>query len=210
MIRVYIADDRSLVREGLRRLLEEEADISVVGTARDAYELLEGLRETKCDVVVLDIQMPGPGFLETLSRVRASRGGPRVLVLSGSPEESFAVRALQEGALGYLHKDAEPEEMIAAVRDVGHGRRYVSRRLADLLVESLNRAPGEALHEELSGREFQVLTLLGSGKTADEVAHELHISPKTVNTYRSRIYEKLGLKGMPQLIRYAVERGLVE
>ena len=208
MIRIAIADDRALIREGLRRILDEEPDCRVVFVAEDGHRLLREAQTTPCDVVILDIQMPGPGFLETLSRVRLGPSSPRVLVLSGSPEEQYALRALRGGALGYLQKDVDPAVILEGVRAVAAGRRFVTPRLADVLVKGLTGDPSLAAQDVLSAREFEVLRLLGMGLPTEEVAQRLHISPKTVGTYRARIYQKLDLKGVAQLIHFAVESGI--
>ncbi|MGB1778566.1 MAG: response regulator [Longimicrobiales bacterium] len=208
--RVALADDTPLIREGFQRLLETESDLSVVGCAKDAHELLELLSRDSCDVVVLDIHMPGPGFLEALSRILGSPSKPRVLVLTGSSEELFALRALQNGASGYLTKDAEPDDIIMAIRKIARGHRYITPHVAELLVESMTSDPDRPRHHDLSDREFDVLRLLGAGQSTNEVASTLSISPKTVATYRARIYEKLGIKGMSELIRYALEHQLTE
>ena len=199
-----------LICEGVQRLLEAESDLSVVGCAKDAHELLKLLTTEPCDVVVLDIHMPGPGFLETLSRVRDSPSKPGVLVLTGSAEELFALRALQNGASGYLTKDAAPDDIVSAIREIARGHRYITPHVADLLIKGLSDGPDRPRHQDLSGREFDVLRLLGAGHSTEEVAKALSLSPKTVATYRARIYEKLGLKGMSQLIRYALKHGITE
>lgn len=210
MIRIVLADDRPLIREGLRRLLGTEPSLSVVGAAKDAPELFSVLERESCDVVVLDVHMPGPGFLETLSRIRSASHPPGVLVLSSSPEDLFALRALRHGASGYLTKDAEPDEIVLAIQQIARGEKYITPILADLLVQGITDGAERLPHHDLSGREFDVLRLLGAGNSTEDVAKTLSISPKTVATYRSRIYQKLDLKGMPQLIRYALEYGIAE
>ena len=208
MIRIAIAEDRALIREGMRRVLDDQPGFRVVVEVENGYRLLEALRTAACDVVVLDAVMPGPGFVDTIERIRKRASPPQVLVVSGRPEEHYGVRALKAGALGYLQKDAPVPQLVEAVRSVADGRRYMTPRLADVVVLGLQRGHTDGSHEGLSPREFEVLRLLGLGVPARDVARLLHISPKTIGTYRTRIYRKLGLKGMPQLVRYAVESGI--
>lgn len=208
MIRIALADDRALAREGLRSILGLHADMEVVLSAEDGHQLLRELPGLPCDVVVLDVSMPGPGFIETLHRLATVAPEARVLVLSGSPERQYALRALRAGALGYLQKDIDPATIVEGVRQVATGRRYVTPTLAEILVEGLAGNPTRPAHEDLSDREFEVLRLLGQGLSTKEVGKRLHISDKTVATYRSRIYEKLEIQGMARLVRYAVENGL--
>ena len=205
MIPVFIADDHSLVRAGLRRLLSDSPDIEVVGEAASANEMLERVEETAPEIVLLDISMPGPGLLETVRELRER--GIKVLVLSMHPEGQFAARALKAGASGYLTKERSPGELIGALHRVHEGRTYISFDFAEALATGL--AVEEPPHERLSEREFEVLVLLASGHTVSDISRQLALSPKTVSTYRSRVLEKLDLQHTADLVRYAIEHHLV-
>ena len=208
MIRILIADDHSMVREGLRRIVEGHSDMEIVLEAADGGEVLDALRSAEVDVLLLDISMPGPGFLETMDRVRKDHPEVRVLVVSMHPEERWATRAFQSGAAGYLTKAHSAEELAEAIRRVHQGGRYVTPTLAERLASRLGPGGGTVGHESLSRREYQVLCLLGSGKMVKSAALELGVSPKTISTYRTRILEKLGLRSTADLIRYVVEHEL--
>ena len=209
MIRLLIADDHPVVREGLKRLAAECPDMQVVGEAEDG-DGVAALLDTQADVLLLDLSMPGPGFLETLQRVQKQRPGLRVLVLSVHPEDQFAVRALRAGAAGYLTKDHSPQELLGAIRRVYSGGRYVSPALADKLVFALGSGAERPPHAALSDREYHVLCMAAMGKTVKEIAAELSLSPKTVSTYRRRILEKLRLSTHAEAVRYAIREGLVD
>jgi DNA-binding NarL/FixJ family response regulator len=209
MIRLAIADDHPIVREGLRRIATEGAGISVTGEASNAPELFRLLDAAPVDVVLLDVSMPGSNFVETLRTLRTRHASIKVLVLSVHPEDQWAVRALRAGAAGYLTKDHSPEQLIEAVRRVARGRRYVSPTLAERLASELGDGGDRAPHERLSDREFQVLRALGSGHAVKDVARELGLSAKTVSTHRVRVLEKIGLKSNAELVRYVVEHGLL-
>ncbi len=210
MIRVLLADDHSVVRAGIARILAEAPDVEVVAQVADGHAVVERISGADVDVVVLDIGMPGPGFMHVLAAARHIAKPPAVLVLSVHTEDQFALRALKAGASGYLTKDRSPEELLAAVRRVAGGGRFVSASLAERLAESLGDPTLSAGHEALSDREFEVMRLLGSGKTVGDVARALSLSPKTVSTYRTRILQKLGLATTAELVRYAVEHGLID
>lgn len=210
MIRVLIADDHAVVRRGLRQILEEAPDIKLMGEASTGREVLQTLRETWYDVLVLDISMPEATGLDILLELRKMRPRPVALMLSMYPEKQFAIRALRNGASGYLTKDSAPEELLTAIREVAGGRKYITRQLAEILAEELELDPEKPAHELLSNRERQVLRLLAQGKGISDIATELCLSPKTVSTYRARILEKLHLSKTGELIRYAIEWGLVE
>ncbi len=209
MIRVLIADDHPVVREGLKRIVADCSDMQVVGEADNGDAVVAQSRSAGADVLLLDISMPGPGFVETMRRLRKAPGGPRVLVLSVHPEDQFAVRAIRMGAVGYLTKDRSPEELAQAIRRVYGGGRYITASLAESLVFQLV-TQAEPPHAALSEREFQVLCKLGSGKSVRDVAGELGLSPKTVSTHRARIAKKLGLTKIVELVRYAIEHNLID
>lgn len=208
MIRVLIADDHTLVREGLRRLLSAEAGIDVVGEVADGGELLATLAHTPVDVVLLDVTMPGPGFQELVSRIRRRHPGTRVLVVSAHPEGQFALRALAAGASGYLTKHHSPEALAAAVRTVHRGEDYITGAVARLMAERL-RGGAEEPQAALSGRELQILRMLGSGLSQAEIARQLSLSPKTISTYRSRLMAKMGFTSNADMVRYVVDHDLL-
>jgi two-component system invasion response regulator UvrY len=208
VIKVLIADDHPIVRRGLRDILEEEPDIQVIAEAGDGRQALERIERDDPDVVVLDLNMPPPGGLEVLERLRRARSSTPVLVLSVHPEEQYAVRALKSGAAGYLSKDAAPTELVNAVRRVHGGGRYVSPAVAERLALAVTGDVRPIPHEALSAREFQVLRMIGSGMTVSEIGRELCLSAKTVSTYRARILEKMQLQTTADLIRYVVEQEL--
>jgi two-component system invasion response regulator UvrY len=209
MIRVLLADDHGVVREGIRHLLEERNGLTVVGEAGTVPDLLEELRKTPIDVLVLDIGMPGPGIVETLRQVKAIQPRARALVLTAYPEMDYAVRVLRAGAAGYLTKDRSLEQLIDAIRRVYRGGMYVSPSLGEALAARLGGAEREPGHGELSDREFQVLRGLAEGEPLKSIAQRLAVSPKTVTTYRTRIFQKLSLRTNAELVRYAIEHGLL-
>jgi two-component system, NarL family, invasion response regulator UvrY len=209
MIRLLLADDHAVVREGLRRLLEEKNGLSVIGEAGTVPEALEQLRKTPVDVMVLDIAMPGPGIVETLREVHAIQPRARALVLTAYPETEYAVRVLRAGAAGYLTKDRSLDQLVDAIRRVYRGGRYVSPSLGEVLAARLGGAELEPAHTALSDREFQVLKGLAQGEALKSIAARLSVSPKTVTTYRTRILQKLGLGTNADLVRYALEHELL-
>ena len=208
MIQLIIADDHPIVREGLKRIITEYSDMHLVSEVADGNEVLAQCREHDVDVLLLDISMPGPGFLNTLQRIGEVHPDVRVLVLSTHPEDQYAVRALKAGAAGYLTKNHTPEELADAIRHVYNGRKYVSPIVAEELVSQLNSGKELQLYKNLSDREYQILCMMGSGKQLNKIASSLSLSPKTISTYRNRILDKLKLKTTGELIRYAVENGL--
>ncbi|HZJ00357.1 MAG TPA: response regulator transcription factor [Gemmatimonadaceae bacterium] len=209
MIRLAIADDHPIVREGLRRIAIEDAGITVVGEAATAAELFRLMSQAAVDVVLLDVSMPGATFVETVVELRQTHPTVRILVLSVHPEDQWAVRALRAGASGYLTKDRSPEQLVQAIRRVARGGKYVSETLADQLAGLADRGRMRAAHELLSDREFEVLRALGSGMTVKDVAHQLHLSAKTVSTYRTRLLEKMGLHSTADLVRYVIANDLL-
>lgn len=212
MIRVVIVDDHVLVRRGTRQLLADAGGVDVVGEAGDYAGLMQVLREQPCDVVLLDISIPGRNGIEVVKSVREQHPGVRILILSMHPEEQYAVRALKAGASGYLTKASPPEVLLEAIQQVAAGRRYLTPASAEALAASIGgRDDGErARHELLSDREFQTLRMLASGKKLSEIATELSLSPKTVSVYRSRVLEKMKLRTTAELAGYAVRNGLLD
>lgn len=210
MIRLVIADDHAVLRQGLASLLSDSADIEVVGEAADGAQTLEVVGRCSPDVLVLDISMPGPGLLQILQRLKEQVPGLRILILSTHPEEQYAIRALRAGADGYLTKDRSGDDLATAVRHVAGGRKFVSPELAEHMAAELGEGRAREHHEALSDREFQVFIRLGRGMSVREAACELCLSPKTVHTYRARIFEKTGLRNDADIVRYAVQNGLVD
>ena len=210
MIRVLVADDHAVVRRGLVQILAEAPDMVVAGEASTGREVLQAVRKHDYDVLVLDIAMPEGGGLEVLQQLQTLKPDLRVLILSMYPERQYAVRALKAGAAGYLTKESAPDELIAAIREVAQGGKYVTQSLAEKLVAALGSELGKEPHETLSAREYQVMRLLAAGKIVTDIATELSLSVKTVSTYRTRILEKLDLKNTAEMIRYAFEHGLAE
>lgn len=208
MIRLLIADDHPIVRAGLRRIAADHPGITVVGEAASAGEVLQRAAETPTDVILLDVSMPGPSFIEVLQMVRKEHPSVKVLVLSVHPEDQWAVRALRAGAAGYLTKDHSPEQLIEAIRKVYRGGKYVSAALAERLATGLESGASTVLHERLSDREYEVLRGLGTGLSVKVLAERLGLSAKTVSTYRSRILEKMQMMSNADLIRYVSDNGL--
>jgi DNA-binding NarL/FixJ family response regulator len=210
-IRLLIADDHAMVRAGLRRILTEQSDVKVVGEAASAEELLRKVTELEVDVALLDVTMPGPGILEVLRLLQEKAPHVRPLVLSMHPEEQYAQRVIRAGAAGYVTKDQPPDRLLEAVRKAAGGGHFVSPRLAEALAAALTSGQTEATPvSALSDREFEVLRLIGSGRSVKKIAAELGLSPKTISTYRVRLMEKLNLKSTAELIRFAIGHGIVE
>lgn len=210
MIKVLIADDHPIVRQGLKQTIDHEPDMEVRGEAQTAQEVLSLVHQEPWDVVVLDISMPGRGGLEVIKELKRDNPSLPVLVLSMHPEDQYAVRVLKAGAAGYLTKETAPEALVHAIRKVVRGGKYVSPTLAEQLAMVVAEDPNRPLHETLSNREYQVLCLIASGKTVSEIAQELSLSVKTISTHRSRILEKMHMKNNAELTHYALRHGLVE
>jgi DNA-binding NarL/FixJ family response regulator len=210
MLNVVIADDHAILREGLRGILAATDDLKVIGEAGNHAEIMKLLRAQRCDILLLDIAMPGKNGIDTLKQVKSEWPALPVLMLSMYPEDQYAVRALKAGASGYLTKASAPDQLVEAIRQVTRGRKYITPELAQSLAESVNAPSAAEPHEELSDREFQTLRLIASGKTLSQIAEALSISPKTVSVYRARLLAKLRLANNAELTRYALEHGLVE
>ena len=198
-----------MVRRGIRETLTDAVDIQVVGEAGSYAEVKELLRNTACDVLLLDLNMPGRGGLDVLASLREAESPVRVLIVTMYAEDQYALRCLRAGAHGYLNKAGEPAELIAAVRTVAQGRKYLTREVSEMLVENLASPSTEALHDSLSERELQTLLKIASGKRLSDIAEELMLSPKTVSVYRSRLLEKLKLSNNAELAVYAIRNKLV-
>ncbi|HTD67393.1 MAG TPA: response regulator transcription factor [Candidatus Limnocylindria bacterium] len=209
-MKILITDDHAVLRRGLKQILEDGFGKVQFGEASNASEAIAAVSKEHWDLVVLDITMPGRTGLEALKEMKALKPNVRILVLSVHSEDQFAVRVLKAGASGFLNKDSAPEELVKAARKVLSGGRYVSASLAEKLALHLDHPSDELPHQQLSDREFQVLRMIGSGKTVSEIAVELSLSVKTVSTYRARILEKMNLHTNAELTRYAFENKLVE
>ena len=208
MIRVIIVDDHPVVRRGLKQIIAAEQDMQVVGEGENAREALRVIREVACDAVILDITLPDTSGLDVLSRVKSERPTLPVLIMSIHEEEQYALRVLKAGASGYLMKESVPEELIKAIRKITAGGKYISPSFSETLIPGQG-ATGKPLHEKLSGREFQIMCLIASGKSLKEIGDALCISGKTVSSYRSRILEKMSMSTNADLTRYALEHHLV-
>lgn len=208
MIKVLIADDHQLFRQGLRNLLELEK-IEVVAEASTGPETLEEARRTRPDIVLLDVAMPGRGALETMQSLKEHDARVKILMLTGHPEDHYAIRCLKAGADGYLTKDNASEQLVAAIRRVNGGGKYISSQLAEQLALSLTNDLGVAPHEGLSDREFQVMQRIASGETVSEIAEALCLSVKTISTYRTRVLRKLNLRNNAEIMQYAMREDLV-
>ena len=210
MIRVLVADDHAIVREGLKQIVVDTDDIVVAGEASDGQEVLDKALENDYDVVLLDITMPKRTGLDVIKELKIRRPDLRILVLTVHREEQYAVRVLKAGASGYLTKESIPEELVAAIRKIAPGGKYVSSSLAEKLAFNLETGAGQPLHQVLSDREYQVMCLLASGKTTRQIADELLLGITTVNTYRYRILRKMQVKNNAELVRYAIESQLLD
>jgi len=209
MIKVVLCDDHAMVRRGIRDTLADAVDIQVVAESGSYAEVREVLRTTPCDVLLLDLNLPGRGGLEVLASLREANSPIRVLVVSMFAEDQYAIRCLRAGAYGYLNKAGDPAELITAVRTLANGRKYVTPAISEMLVENLASPSEEALHATLSERELQTLLKIASGKRLSDIAEELMLSPKTVSVYRSRLLEKLKLTNNAELTVYAIRNELV-
>ena len=209
MIKVVLCDDHAVVRRGVRDTLSEATDIQVVGEADSYASLREVLRKQPCDVLLLDVNLPGRSGLEILASL-AEQGPPvKSLMVSMYPEDQYAIRCLRAGARGYLNKAGDPAELVQAIRVVMQGRKYVTPAVAEMLVDTLNAPETEELHASLSERELQTLQKIASGRKLSDIAEELMLSPKTVSVYRARVLEKLHLTNNAELTVYAIRNGLV-
>jgi two-component system invasion response regulator UvrY len=210
VIRVVIVDDHALIRRGLRESLTEAGDIEVVGEASDYGELRALLHDTPFDVLLLDINLPGRSGLDVLHSLADDGRRIRTLVLTMYPEDQYAIRALKAGAMGYLNKSAEPAQIVAAVRSLHGGRKYITPAIAEAMAERLTADDTESPHERLSDREFQTMLRLARGQRLSDIATELNLSPKTLSVYRSRVLEKLGMQSNAELTAYCLRRGLID
>jgi DNA-binding NarL/FixJ family response regulator len=207
-IRILLADDHTVVRRGLHHIFDLSPDIVIAAEAVNGKEVLEKLRTTPIDVLLVDVSMPDTDAVELLKRVKAEQPGVSVLVHSMHAEAAIASRMLKAGASGYITKDSEPEQLVGALRRVAAGGRYIGAELAERL--AFGDGTGKPLHELLSDRENQVLVMLASGKSLKAIARDLHLSPKTASTYKTRLMQKLNVASDAELVRYAVAHQLVK
>jgi DNA-binding NarL/FixJ family response regulator len=210
IVKVAIVDDHAIVRAGLKQFLSEMVDLRVVGEAASGREAIDLVRNVEIDVLIMDLSMPGQSGIDALAMIRAKAPDIGILILSGYPEEQYAVNLIRQGASGYLNKECEPMEIVNAIRTIALGRRYISPSVAELIAQQLNRKEGAAAHELLSEREFQVFLKLAKGETAGEIAQALSLSVKTVSTYRTRLMEKMGLQSNSDLTYYALKNKLID
>jgi len=209
MINILIADDHPIVRHGLKQILSNSGDINVAAEADTCQETLNKVYNNKFDVILLDLSMPGRGGLEIIQDIKNSKHQPPVLILTAYTEEQYALRALKSGASGYLVKKSAPDELVTAIKKVSSGGKYISLSLAEKLAFSLS-SPEKLPHESLSNREYQVMSMIASGKMVNEIATELSLSVKTISTHRARILNKMGMKSNAEITYYAIKQGLVD
>ena len=210
MIRILMADDHAIVREGLKHIIAKTDDMTIAGEADNGQQLLDKVREQRFDVLLLDIGMPGRNGLEVLKQIKTDLPRLPVLVLTIYPEEQYALRVLRAGASGYLTKESAPERLVEAIRKVSAGGRYVSPTLAERLAVEAAGDISKPLHESLSDREYQVFCMIALGKTASEIADELSLSVKTISTHRARLLQKMQMKNNSELTHYAMQNHLVD
>ncbi len=210
MIRIVVADDHTIVREGLKQLLVASGDLEVAGEAQDGFEVMKRVRELDFDLLLLDMSMPGKSGIELIRQVKGEKPKLRILVLSMHEEHQYAVRAIRAGASGYLTKESASRQLVEAIRKVAAGGAFISSAVAEQL--ALGAMPGAEgpLHAALSDREFQVFRLIAEGKSVSDIAERLNLSVKTVSTHKANILQKMGMSTAGELIRYAVEHRLVE
>jgi two-component system invasion response regulator UvrY len=209
-IRVFIADDHAIVREGLKQILADSRDIVVAGEAENGLDAIRLFPKSRCHVMLLDISMPDKNGIEVLKQIKKEYPDTQVLMLSMHREDQYAIRSLKAGAAGYLTKQAAPKELVVAIRQVAGGQKYVSAALAQALAAQVGEDHATPVHDTLSDREYQTLTLIASGKTVSDIAQELSLSVKTVSEYRARLLVKMKLKNSAELTHYAIRNHLVE
>ena len=210
MINIGVVDDHSIVRSGLKQFFAQQVDLRVVGEASNGREAIDLIRTQEMDVMVMDLSMPGQSGLDALGMIRAKAPDLGILILSGYPEEQYAMNLIRQGASGYLNKDCDPMEIVNAIRTISLGRRYITPAVADLLAKQLNRKDDAPLHEHLSEREFQVFLKLAKGEAVGDIGKSLSLSVKTVSTYRTRIMEKMSLASNSDLTYYALKNKLID
>ncbi|OGS91863.1 MAG: DNA-binding response regulator [Gallionellales bacterium GWA2_60_18] len=209
MIRILIVDDHDIVRHGLKRIFEKSREMEVVAEQDNGIDALQWLRHNDCDVVLLDISMPGRNGIEVLKQIHEEKPKLPVLILSNYTEDQYAVRLIKSGAVGYLTKGCASEVVVEAVSYAASGKKYFSPAVLEMLANELSKPEGKLPHETLSNREYQIFRLFATAKTVKEIADTLSLSGKTVSTYRTRILEKMNLRNNAEMMQYAVEKQLV-
>jgi DNA-binding NarL/FixJ family response regulator len=204
-----IADDHPIVRRGLKELINDEKDMKVECEAASAEEVMKAMRKYSIDVILLDISMPGKSGIDIIQDLKTEYPQKPILVLSAMAEEIYAKRVIQNGAFGFINKESAPDLLISAIRKVHSGKKYISPKLAEIIVEDIAGKENKSLHEKLSNREFEVLRLIGNGKTVGEISKILNLSVTTISTYRSRILDKLGLRNNSEIIQFCVNEKLI-
>jgi two-component system invasion response regulator UvrY len=210
MIRILIADDHAIVRAGLKQFIVDQPDMQITGEASTGSETIALVRASQFDVVLLDISMPDKNGIDTLKTLKYMHPELPVLMLSGFSEDKYAVNLLRAGAAGYLNKEAASTQLVGAIRTVVLGRKFVSPALAQILAQGVTGEADQPLHGELSQREFQIFCKLAAGAAVSKIADELHLSVKTISTYRTRVLEKMGMKSNADLTYYAIKNGLID
>ncbi|MBJ7312375.1 response regulator [Rugamonas sp. CCM 8940] len=210
LIKVFIADDHAIVREGLKQILAETRDIVVAGEAENGHDAIQLFRKSECQVMLLDISMPDRSGIEVLKQIKKEKPELAVLMLSMHREDQYAIRSLKAGAAGYLTKQSAPKELVTAIRQVAGGLKYISAALAQELANHVGEDHEAPPHDSLSDREYQTLTMIASGKTVGDIAKELSLSVKTVSEYRARLLVKMKLKNSAELTHYAIKNQLIE
>jgi two-component system, NarL family, invasion response regulator UvrY len=209
MIKILIADDHPIIRHGLKQIISDESDMKIAGEAESGNAIFELLKTNKFDILILDISLPDINGIEVLNKLKKNYPNLPVLILSAHPEDQYALRTIQAGAMGYLNKIAASEQLINAIRKVMSGGYYTSTALSDRLLSVLKENKKSVRHEDLSPREFEIMRLIASGITVKEIADKLFLSIPTVYTYRSRIYEKMKMKSDNEIIQYCIIEGLI-
>ena len=209
MVRIVIADDHTIMREGLKRILDGAEEVDIVGEATNGFEVLSLVRLGGFDLLLLDLSMPGRSGVDLIRQVRSEAPKLAILILTMHEEEQYAVRAIRAGAQGYLTKESAGTQLVGAIRKVALGRPYISTEVAEQLALNIMAPSEQLLHKQLSDREFEVFTLLVSGKSITEIANGLHLSVKTVSTHKTRIMQKMGMSSLSEMVQYAVAHRLL-
>jgi DNA-binding NarL/FixJ family response regulator len=210
MYKIIIADDHPIVRNGLKQIIAEEADLIVAAEVPNAEKLFEVLQENNFDLLILDIAMPGQSGIDALIKLKSLKPNLPTLILSALSEELYALRTIKSGAAGYLHKESAPENLIVAIRKILNGGFYISPFLAESMAHQISSDKEDGEHSVLSNREFQILRMIGSGKTVGDIAVELNLSVTTISTFRKRILDKMNFKNNAEITYYCIKKGLVD
>jgi len=210
MIKILVADDHTLIRKGLKMLLEDSPDFRITGEAETGIQAIQMVREGNFDLVLLDISLPDKHGIDVLRQMILERPELKIIVLSMYPEDQYGVRALKSGAMGYINKQSAPEKLIGAIKHVLTGKKYISELLAEQLLSNVIGDSQELMHQSLSNREYQTLCLMSSGKSLTEIAEIMMLSPKTISVYRARMLEKMNFRNNAEAIHYAITHRLVE